>query len=163
MNIFEKIKKLLKNLYLKLRGINDSPNKIAAGFAIGVFFGILPCAGPLAAVLFAALFRVNKAAAFIGGLITNTWLSLILFVFSLKVGSAVLGVSWQDIYEQTKDLFEHFHIKNFFDPTVLEILKPLWLGYLLVDIAIAPVIYFITLIILLKRKKRLDALKKHND
>jgi len=59
-------------LYLKLIKINDTPQKIAFGFGLGVFSGIFPGTGPLAALFLALILRANRASALLGSLLTNT-------------------------------------------------------------------------------------------
>ena len=67
--------KLLQFLFDKLFKINDTPQKIALGFGLGVFAGIFPGTGPVAAILLAYVFRANRASALFGSLFTNTWLN----------------------------------------------------------------------------------------
>ncbi|MDD5669514.1 MAG: DUF2062 domain-containing protein, partial [Candidatus Omnitrophica bacterium] len=69
-----KLARFFKFIYLKIFRINDTPRKIAFGFGLGVFLGILPGTGPVASVIVAAFLHANKAAALLGSLITNTWL-----------------------------------------------------------------------------------------
>lgn len=86
----------LKLIYLKLFRINDSPQKVAIGLGLGVFFGVLPGMGPLAALFFAFLFRVNRAAALLGSILTNTWLSIPVFVLAVKAGFLITGINYKD-------------------------------------------------------------------
>ena len=104
-----KIKAFLKAIYDKLSKIDDSPQKIALGFGLGVFCGILPGTGPVAAVALAFVFRVNKIAAFAGGLLTNTWLSVVTFILAVRLGSAVSGADWNEVYSRCKDIIRDFH------------------------------------------------------
>ncbi len=57
------INKFFKQIYQQIIGINDSPHKVAGGFAVGVFLGILPGAGAFAAVVLAYILQVNRAWA----------------------------------------------------------------------------------------------------
>ncbi|MCG2713658.1 MAG: DUF2062 domain-containing protein [Candidatus Omnitrophica bacterium] len=70
-------KKIINFIFAKLFKINDSAGKIALGVGLGVFAGLLPGTGPAAALLLALVFRANRAAALLGSLITNTWLSVV--------------------------------------------------------------------------------------
>lgn len=102
--MLNKISRSFRLIYTKLFRINDSPQKIALGFGLGIFLGILPGTGPVAALFLALLFRVNRASALLGCLLTNTWLSIVSFLFSIKVGSAIMRLDWhhvQDDYLQT--------------------------------------------------------------
>lgn len=89
--------RFLRFIYLKLFRINDSPHKIALGFGLGVFAGIFPGTGPLASLFLAFIFRANRAAALIGSLLTNTWLSFVTFVLAVQAGSMLLKINWQDV------------------------------------------------------------------
>src|SRR3989338_1914636 len=132
----QKIKSLFRFLYEKLVKINDSPQKIAIGFGIGVFLGILPGVGPVASLASAFIFRVNRVAALTGSLLTNTWLSVVTFVAAVKIGALVTGAQWQDVYEQCQSIFKSFHWKDLLNVSLIQILKPLLIGYLVVGLGI---------------------------
>lgn len=80
-----------KYLYLKLFRTNDTPQRIAFGLGIGVFLGIMPGAGPLAALIAATFLRANRAAAIAGAFLTNTWTSFLIFILSVKVGAGIIA------------------------------------------------------------------------
>ena len=61
-NSLNNIKNFLRFVYAKLFSINDTPNKISLGLGLGVFAGILPGTGPIAAVFLALVFRANRAS-----------------------------------------------------------------------------------------------------
>ena len=144
---------LWHRLYEKLVKINDTPQNIALGFGLGVFAGILPGTGPVAAVLLAVILKANRIAAFTGGLLTNTWLSLVTFVMSVKIGAWITGAEWSEIYQQCKTLFKNFHWKNFFDTSILEIIYPLIVGYLVISSVLGVITYGVVLTVLKKREK----------
>jgi len=144
--------RFLKFLYLKMFRINDTPQRVAMGFGLGVFVGILPGTGPLAALLLAALFRINKAAALLGSILTNTWLSLITIVLSIKIGASIMGLNWKDLYSQWQILLENFHWKSLLQLSSLKIVLPVLLGYLLISATLGFATYLISLLILHLRK-----------
>ena len=148
----ETFKSWLKKITSELVGIKDSPHKIALGFGLGVFLGILPGAGPIASVTLALLLRVNKAAALAGSLLTNTWLSIVSFALSVKIGSVLTGANWEEVAAQCKALLKDFHFKNIFDVTILEILKPLLVGYVVVGFLAGCVGYVVAYGILWRRR-----------
>ncbi len=151
--IIEKIKTALRTLYQKLVLMDDSPHAIALGFGVGVFLGILPGTGPLAAVGLAFVFKLNKAAALLGSVLTNTWLSVITFVMAVKLGSWICNVSWQDVSAQVKDLIKHFSFHNLFDVSIWQILKPLLIGYALVGVLCGLMAYGLVRLALLFRRR----------
>ena len=83
--------KWLRTLYRKLFLLNDSPQRIAIGFGLGVFLGMLPGTGPIASLVMATVLRVNKAAALAGSLLTNTWLSLVCLSLAIQIGDWLIG------------------------------------------------------------------------
>ena len=79
--------------YLRLVRLNDSPEKVASGFAIGVAVGIFPTFGlGIVIVIFLAwLTNINKASAIIGSLVMNPWTSPFFWALSFFIGSLMLG------------------------------------------------------------------------
>ncbi len=98
--MFHKIKEWIKSHYRNILGINDSPHRTALGLGLGVFLGNFPSMGPLAAVTAAFLFKANRAAALIGSLLTNTWMSLVTLGFSVQLGSLLRGSNQTEIHMQ---------------------------------------------------------------
>lgn len=147
-----KIYRFFATIYQKLFKINDTPQRIALGMGIGVFSGIIPGTGPLAALFLAFLLKVNRAAALIGSLLTNTWLSIVIFFLAIKLGSAILGVSWQEVYRQWQNFTRHLDWNLFFKLSVSRVILPVMLGYIAIGLAMGLLAYAATLIIV-KRVK----------
>jgi len=122
----------MKRLIEKLILINDSPQKIAQGFGLGVFLGVMPGVGLIAALVLSSLFRVNKASTIIGTLITNTWLSFITLVVAIQIGAAVMGVDWHVIYSSLTGLFRHFEFKALAGLSFSAIILPTVIGFIVV-------------------------------
>ena len=82
----KKIKKLLKS--------EKEPDKVAKGFALGVFIGFLPIYGfqMLLAVLVAGITRVSKIPAIIGTHVTNPWTAIPVLIIDYYIGCLVLGI-----------------------------------------------------------------------
>ena len=74
------LKKIPGFIFDKLFKINDSAEKIALGVGLEVFSGLMPGTGPTAALFLAFIFRANRAAALLGSMLTNTWLSVVTFI-----------------------------------------------------------------------------------
>jgi uncharacterized protein (DUF2062 family) len=140
-------------IYNKLFKINDSTQRIAIGFGLGVFTGMLPGTGPLAALFLAYIFRVNRASALLASLLTNTWISLVTFIFAIKVGSAILGLEWHKVYS---DFSLHFSGRNWlelFQFSYSKLLFPVTVGYLVVSLVLG-LLSYLTVILILKIFKR---------
>ena len=154
----EKFKIWFKGIWHQFIGIEDTPFRKAAGLGLGVFLGIFPGAGPLAALVLSSILHVNRAAALVGSLLTNTWISIVTFVLAIKVGSFVTGTNWQDIYLECQSLLKDFHWKYLFDASIIKILKPVFIGFILVGLSIGLIVSIIAFVILVgmesKKKKR---------
>lgn len=102
------MKENLKNLIMKLVGIEDTPQKIALGFAIGVFWGIFPTVGigTILSVIFASLFKANRISAIAGSLFGLPIFSLIYTIISIIIGGLILGEKWSDLILLIKEIRE---------------------------------------------------------
>jgi len=152
-----KVARFFKALYLKLFRINDTPHKIAAGFGIGVFSGVLPGTGPVAALLLAFIFRVNRAAALLGSVLTNTWLSIPVFLLALKAGAVLTGAGYQDVRRQWDVLIKDFRWEQLLELSVCRVLGPIAAGYLLISLCIGALSYLAALIVITNFKRRSDS------
>jgi uncharacterized protein (DUF2062 family) len=149
-----KIKRLAKLVYLKLFRINDTPLKIALGFGLGVFIGVMPGVGPVIALLLAFLFRVNRASAFLGSILFNTWVGLLALLFAIKVGSAVLGLNYHDVYTGWNELIKNFKWEKLFEVSVYDVLIPIGIGYFIIALFIASVATIVVYMIVLRIRNK---------
>ncbi|MBU0547836.1 MAG: DUF2062 domain-containing protein [Candidatus Omnitrophica bacterium] len=141
-------KKIINFIFAKLFKINDSVQKIALGVGLGVFSGLIPGTGPVAALFLAFVFRANRAAALLGSILTNSWLSIVTFILAIKVGSTVLGRHWQEAYHKAQDLIRDFHWTSFSKLSFLDLLLPVIIGYLIVGLFLGLVSYLVVLLII---------------
>lgn len=142
-----KFKKATSFLFSKLFKIDDSPGKIALGVGLGVFCGLMPGAGPAAALFLAFIFKANRAAALLGSLLTNTWLSFVTFILAIKTGSVILRMDWHQIQQKAQVLIKDFYWSKFFELSFLEVLLPIVAGYLIIGLILGAVSAIITLLI----------------
>lgn len=149
-----RVKRFFRFLYLKLVRINDTPQRVALGLGLGVFLGLLPGTGPLASLALAFVFRLNRIAALLGSLMTNTWLSVVTFLLSVKVGAAIMGLNWQSVNQGVSGLFKSFHWADLLKISVLKLLLPVFIGYCVVGFFLALIVYLTVLAILKKRLKK---------
>ena len=149
-----KLFKFLHSVYLKLFQINDSPQKIALGLGLGVFSGIIPGTGPIAALFLALLFKANKASALLGCLLTNTWLSVLILILAIKAGSGILNINWQQVYQNWSSFLADFHWLILLKFSVLQLIFPVIIGYLVVGLSLGILVYLISLIALTFERKR---------
>lgn len=150
-DMFDKARGFFALLYARLFKINDTPQKIALGFGLGVFSGILPGTGPLAALFLAFIFRVNRASALSASLLTNAWLSFVTFLLAIKIGSAIFKVNWQSLQNDWFVAISHRHGQDLFSASILRIILPVMAGYLVVSLSLGLISYIIVLVILKKQ------------
>ena len=149
----ELLKKYCIDFYQQLIKMDDTPMRIAVSFGVGVFLGILPLTGIVAALGVAFLFKLNKPAVMLGCVLTNSWLSIVTFLISLKIGALILGLNWITIEQQVHDLMQHFSLKLFFDAALFSILKPLFIGYAIVGLICGAVSSVVVLFLLKMQRK----------
>jgi uncharacterized protein (DUF2062 family) len=140
-----KIIRFFKLIWTRLARINDSPQRIALGFGLGVFTGVMPFAGPIAALFLATVFRVNRASALMGSLITNTWFSVVTLGLSVHIGSALTGLNWKDVYGEWTTLVKNNQWRHLLSES--GIIAVVIAGYLIVSLAVAAIAYAAGLII----------------
>ncbi|MCK9604320.1 MAG: DUF2062 domain-containing protein [Candidatus Omnitrophica bacterium] len=148
----------LKFIYIKFFRMNDTPQKIAQGFGLGVFLGILPATGIIAALCLAFVFKVNRASAILGSILTNTWLSFLIFPLSIQIGSTIMDLNWRDVYSSWMGLLRDFHFRGLFKLSILKIALPVAIGYLIIAFCLGLFTYFAVLIILKQIKKHKKAI-----
>ena len=149
-----RVVRFFKAVYLKLFRINDTPQKIAIGLGLGVFCGVMPGMGLLIALFLAFILRVNRAAALLGSLLTNTWLSIPVFLISGKAGSFLTGSNYADIAKMWSALIKNFSWRGLFELSVDKIAFPVILGYIVVSLCIGITAYLVTLGIIKIVKRR---------
>lgn len=139
--MFTKIKEAFDKLYGELVNANDTPAHVAMGFAVGFLLGLMPFTGPVAAVGVAWYFRLNKAAAILGSLLSNTWLSIVVLGISLQGTAWFFRLSMADLQEKFHSIFKDFHWSHVSDPFLLKITGAVILGFVLVSLFLSVIAY----------------------
>ena len=146
--IKNKLSKFFKSIYSRLFLLDDTPQKISLGFGLGVFLGVMPGMGPLAALVLASFFRLNRSAALLGSLMFNTWINFVTLVLAIKIGSAIMGLNWRLVYNECLLIFKNFHFANLFKLPILKIVTPVLIGYFVIAVGTAIIAYAVILTIL---------------
>ncbi len=83
-----------KDLMRKLLHVEDTPERTALAFSIGVFLGFSPFLGlhTLAAIGAAFLFGLNRVALLLGAWTNTPWWIVPYYTFATWVGMKVMGV-----------------------------------------------------------------------
>lgn len=142
--MIEKFKLFLNKTKTSVRKfflINDTPHKIAAGFALGVFLGTIPGGGPLVSLIASSLLGLNRLAAISGALATNLWLTAAILPLSAKIGTLIFREDYQSLIAQFQANYHlgyKFFLSNF---VIFEIALPLTIGFIIVALAIALLAY----------------------
>lgn len=149
-----RIFRFFKFIYIKIFRVHDTPQRIALGISLGVFSGILPGTGPIAAIFLALALHANRAAALLGSLATNTWLSIFIFLLSIRTGSAIMGLNWQDTRNNWAQFLKDFKLIDLFQLSTLKIVLPILIGYLTLAIILGLLSYAVALFIITKIKHK---------
>ncbi|MBZ0221344.1 MAG: DUF2062 domain-containing protein [Candidatus Methylomirabilis sp.] len=103
--LLSRFKRRAKLVYYKILRLEDPPERIARGAAIGVLMGVLPTFGLGTILSLAAAFalKANKAAAILGSLIMNPLTAPFFWMLSAFVGSVLLQENYSSIYANIKN------------------------------------------------------------
>lgn len=150
----ELIKGGFKNAFKKLLSIEDTPYRIAAGAALGVFFGILP-GGITVALAVALLLRLNKKSVAVCVLVTNTWSTVALLPAFAWVGSRLFEKNYLDVDFFYREITTHGLMYLFSNVIIRDIAVPLLVGMVVVAFLLAIVIFVLLFTILQYYKRAL--------
>lgn len=152
--MIDRIKRWARCLYLKFFRIKDTPLKIAIGFGLGAFAGVMPGIGPVVALILAFFLRVNRVSAFLGSIFFNTWVGLIAFLSAVKVGAFVMGRNDQEIYTTAKGIFKDFKWEKCWDLSFHDVLLPIGVGFLIISVCLAVLSSVVVYVIVLRISNR---------
>lgn len=120
--------------------LNDSPNKLALAFAVGMFIAFSPTIGlhTISCLVFAWMFRLNKLAVFTAAFVNNPWTMVPLYGFCLWFGMKITGgdmttphIAWNELSFRNA----YFILKPYLWPFVA--------GTLILGVVAAIVSYFL--------------------
>lgn len=128
---------LWQNLLSRLKGLNGTPQSIAAGFACGVAVTFTPFLGfhCILAVIIAWFIRSNVLAAAIGTVTGNPWTFPFIWISVLYTGRRILGdeydpnaqVDFLHFFEKSTRALLSFDFSTFFTD-IWPILQPMMIG-----------------------------------
>jgi uncharacterized protein (DUF2062 family) len=146
--MYRKIKYFIQKFFL----IDDTPHRIAAGAALGIFWGIMPGEGVATTLITASILRFNRLSAAAGVLASNMWMTAVTLPLAAYFGGMLFGVSSQILVDDFKSTYD-LGLKHFFTETIFShLLLPLIVGFFVVSTAISLFFYFL-IYFLLKYKK----------
>jgi len=110
--------------------IDDTPERTAAAFALGVFVGFSPFLGlhTLLGIVLALLLNLNRVAVLLGVYSNLPWIIAQYYAFSTMAGAFITRTKLPpDLTERLGDLFELSFLGGQFWRDLVTILKPmLW-------------------------------------
>lgn len=137
-----KIKKFFAHFFT----LDDTPHNIAGGTTLGIFLGILPGEGLATTLIFASLFKLNKASATMGVLATNMWGTIIALPLATIIGGFLFGQNPAHLSAEF-DRTYHLGFKFFLSKAIFfDLALPLIVGFLVVSLSVALLFYLAILI-----------------
>jgi uncharacterized protein (DUF2062 family) len=124
---------LLRRWLDTLLHVNDTPERTAAAFALGVFIGFSPFLGlhTLIAITIAFIFNLNRVAALLGVYSNLPWIIAGYYVFTTMLGAAVTRANLPpDFRERLFALFDLSLRSGDFWHQLGVLLQPLLIPYM---------------------------------
>ncbi len=150
------VKRWLREHSLKLLAIRDTPEAIAGGVAIGIFFGFTPLFGvkTICAIFFAWLTRSNIIATVLAGTLHDLALPLMpaIFLWEYQLGYWVLNQEWPHRVTHVHLAFHDWH--DWTHMVTSKVGKPMLLGSMAIASPLAGIAYFVTKAIVIRHHRR---------
>jgi uncharacterized protein (DUF2062 family) len=143
--------KYVKDRIRNIFKLDDSPNQLAAAFALGVFIAFSPTIGlhTISCLLFAWLFRLSKLVVFTAAFVNNPWTIMPMYGFCLWFGMKITGgdraapaIAWNEI-----NFRNAWHILQPY-------LWPFVAGTVVVGLIAAAIAYFVVYWAVIRYRKR---------
>jgi uncharacterized protein len=162
-------KALIRRWLDALLHVADTPERTAAAFAMGVFFGFSPFLGfhTVLAIAIAFLFNLNRVAALLGVYSNLPWIIAPYYAIVTMIGAQILGHKAPAGFKaQLAALFELSVFHAEFWHQLITILKPLlWpytVGSLLGAIVMAAIAYPLALAFVTSRRRIHEIIHHHH-
>ena len=167
-------KKKWRKFYLKIVREKASPEYIARGWSIGMFFGcLIPIGGQLICSIPAAfLLKGSKIGAVLGTFITNQITVFFIYPVQCYAGAKLIGLdlSYGDIKEKLKEIIDASDFSEFVDATKSlagDLTVAFFVGGAIMAVVLTPITYYAVKKMVIgyriqvekRRRKRLMALR----
>lgn len=148
----------LRGFLRQLLHLNDTPERTALAFSIGVFFSFSPFVGlhTIMGLTTAFLFKLNRLALLVGVYVNNPWTLAPAASLGTALGFYLLGTenrfadaSWDSM------LSGHFWKEMFSD--IEHLLLPFFLGNLILSVVAGMIAYLVLRRILVRHRARREA------
>jgi uncharacterized protein (DUF2062 family) len=162
-------KTLIRRWLDALLHIDDTPERTAAAFALGVFFGFSPFLGlhTLLAIVFAFLLNLNRVAVLLGVYSNLPWVIAPYYAFATMAGAKITGHKLPPgLKSQLGALFELTVFSTEFWHRLITILKPLLWPYIVGStfgaLILAAIAYPLALAFVTSRRRIHDIIHQHH-
>ena len=153
----------------RLLHIDDTPERTAAAFALGVFFGFSPLLGlhTLLGVFFAFLLNLNRVSVLLGVCSNLPWFLGPYYVITTMVGAQITGHRLPPGFRmQLRDLFDLSLLQGEFWHRLGIVLEPLGLSYVVGStigaVLLAAAAYHVALAFIASRRRLQHILHYHH-
>ena len=160
---------LIRRWLDRLLHIDDTPERTAAAFALGVFFGFSPLLGlhTLLGILFAFLLNLNRVSVLLGVYSNLPWFLGPYYFIATMVGAQITGHRLPPgLQRQLRDLFELSLFQGEFWHRLAMVLRPLGLPYVVGStigaVLLAAAAYQLALAFIVSRRRLHDILQHHH-
>ena len=162
-------KALVRRWLDTLLHVADTPERTAAAFAMGVFFGFSPFLGfhTVLAIIVAFMFDLNRVAALLGVYSNLPWIIAPYYAIVTMIGAKIIGHAPPEGFKaQLSALFELSVFHGEFWHQLITILKPLlWpyaVGSFLGAMVMAAIAYPLALAFVTSRRRIHDIIQQHH-
>jgi uncharacterized protein (DUF2062 family) len=162
-------KALVRRWLDTLLHVDDTPERTAAAFALGVFFGFSPFLGfhTVLAILIAFLFDMNRVAVLLGVYSNLPWIIAPYYALVTMAGGRLIGYKVPIGFKaQISSLFEVSAFHGEFWRQLITILKPLlWpyaIGSMIGALVLATMAYPLALAFVTSRRRIHDIMHHHH-
>lgn len=139
----KKLSQKTRRFFEKFFLIDDTPHKVAAGAALGIFLGIVPGEGVITTLVLASLFRFNRLSATAGVLATNMWTTVIFLPIAATIGGFLFRMSPSNLIKNFDSTY-HLGLKFFLSKLILaDLVLPLAVGFVIAALATSLIFYSI--------------------
>ncbi len=149
----------LKRIFRRLFTLDDTPERIALAFSLGVFLAFSPLLGlhTFLGVAFAFLFGLNRFALFLGVFVNNPWTLVPIYAAGTYLGSLFVGFPSRSALPEFQ--WHALWNTNFWVQLAGQwhLLKPMVLGSSILSLIAAALAYIAVLHFVRRRRARQTA------
>ena len=181
LKLLIRLRPALRFVKFRILHVDDSPERIARGIAVGVFIAYLPLMGiqMVLAWAAAAMFKANKIMAVLGVWVSNPATAILVYYPSYRLGRWLLGFAphkpeidpeqLENLFEETLSLYRlimEFHSAAFWKEVSSALMKiglETFIGGVIIGFFVAKAAHWLSYhgVIYYRRRKQLKREKRH--